>query len=222
MRGVAHDAAPDGTEALVGGTTSIFVDFQAAMNRDYSIVFPVAAIVIMLILALLLRSLVAPLYLMASVGLGFGASLGATTLVFEHIGGEEGLIFLLPIYIYLFVVALGTDYNILMIARLREETREGLSSRDAAAEAIKHAGPTIAAAGVILAGTFASLMLGGNSLLTSMGFALSFGILVSAFVMATFFTPALTALLGHTAWWPGHGDEKREPKPEPVEAGREA
>ena len=220
VRDAAHDGAPDGTEALVGGTTSIFVDFQAAMNRDYSIVFPVAAIVIMLILALLLRSLVAPLYLMASVGLGFGASLGATTLVFEHIGGEEGLIFLLPIYIYLFVVALGTDYNILMIARLREETREGLSSRDAAAEAIKHAGPTIAAAGVILAGTFASLMLGGNSLLTSMGFALSFGILVSAFVMATFFTPALTALLGHTAWWPGHGDEKREQKPEPVEAGR--
>ena len=74
MRDAAHDAAPDGTEALVGGTTSIFVDFQAAMNRDYSVVFPVAAIVIMLILALLLRSLVAPLYLMASVGLGFGAT----------------------------------------------------------------------------------------------------------------------------------------------------
>lgn len=212
VRDTAHDAAPDGTEALVGGTTSIFVDFQAAMNRDYSIVFPVAAIVIMLILALLLRSLVAPWYLMASVGLGFGASLGATTLVFEHLKGDEGLIFLLPIYIYLFVVALGTDYNILMVARLREESREGLSPRDAAAEAIKHAGPTIAAAGVILAGTFASLMLGGNSLLVSMGFALSFGILVSAFVMATFFTPALTALIGKKAWWPGHGADVREEK----------
>ena len=161
----AHDAAPDGTEALVGGTTSIFVDFQDAMNRDYSVVFPVAAVVIMLILALLLRSLVAPLYLMASVGLGFGATLGATVLVFQHIKGDDGLIFMLPIYIYLFVVALGTDYNILMIARLREEAREGLSSRDAAAEAVKHAGPTVAAAGVILAGTFASLMLGGNALL---------------------------------------------------------
>ncbi len=84
VRDVAHDAAPDGTEAYVGGTTSIFVDFQAAMNRDYSIVFPVAALVIMLILALLLRSLVAPFYLMLSVGLGFGATLGATTLLFEH------------------------------------------------------------------------------------------------------------------------------------------
>jgi putative drug exporter of the RND superfamily len=207
LRDVAHDAAPDGTEALVGGTTSIFVDFQAAMNRDYSVVFPVAALVIMVILALLLRSLVAPLYLMASVGLGFGATLGATVLVFQHLGGESGLIFLLPIYIYLFVVALGTDYNILMIARLREEARSGKSSRDAAAQAVKHAGPTIAAAGVILAGTFASLMLGGNALLTTMGFAISFGIFVAAFVMAMFFTPSLTALIGHAAWWPGHGDE---------------
>ena len=220
IRDAAHAAAPPGTEALVGGNTSVFVDFQAAMNRDYGIVFPAAAIVIAVILALLLRSLVAPWYLLASVGLGFGATLGATALIFQNLVGDSGLIFILPIYVYLFVVALGTDYNILMIARLREEAREGLSSRDAAAEAVKHAGPTIAAAGVILAGTFASLMLGGNAFFTSMGFALAFGILVSAFVMAMFFTPAITALIGHAAWWPGHGDEKvgAAPEREPVEA----
>ena len=208
IRTTAHDSAPDGTTALVGGTTSVFVDFQKAMNRDYAVVFPVAAIVIFLILALVLRSLVAPLYLMVSVGLGFGATLGAAVLLFQHIKGEDGLIFLLPIYIYLFVVALGTDYNILMITRLREESREGETPRNAAAEALKHAGPTVAAAGVILAGTFASLMLGGNALLVAMGFSISFGIFVSAFVMAMFFTPSLTALLGHAAWWPGHSDEK--------------
>jgi RND superfamily putative drug exporter len=207
VRDTAHDAAPDGTEAFVGGTPSIFADLQEAMARDYSVVFPAAALVIMLILALLLRSLVAPWYLMAAVGLGFGATLGATVIVFQGILGEPGLIFMLPIYIYLFVTALGTDYNILMIARLREEAREGRDPHAAAAEAVKHAGPTIAAAGVILAGTFASLMLGGNSLFESMGFALSFGIFVAAFVMAMFFTPALTALIGHAAWWPGHGDE---------------
>jgi RND superfamily putative drug exporter len=162
----------------------------------------------MLILALLLRSLVAPLYLMAAVGLSFAATLGATVIAFQHIGGDSGLIFMLPIYIYLFVTALGTDYNILMIARLREEAREGRDPRRAAAEALKHAGPTIAAAGVILAGTFASLMLSGNSLMMSMGFALSFGIFIAAFVMSMFFTPAITALIGHAAWWPGHGDEK--------------
>jgi putative drug exporter of the RND superfamily len=208
VRDAAHSSAPDGTEAFVGGTPSVFADLQAAMVRDYKVVFPVAALVIMLILALLLRSLVAPLYLMAAVGLSFAATLGATVIVFQYIGGESGLIFMLPIYIYLFVTALGTDYNILMIARLREEAREGREPRPAAAEALKHAGPTIAAAGVILAGTFASLMLSGNSLMTSMGFALSFGIFIAAFVMAMFFTPALTALIGHAAWWPGHGDEQ--------------
>lgn len=210
IRDIAHESAPPGTTAYVGGTTSVFVDMDAAMIRDYKVVFSVAAGLIMLILALLLRSLVAPLYLMASVGLGFAATLGATVLIIQHLKGDPGLIFLLPIYIYLFVVALGTDYNILMIARLREEARSGKGSRVAAAEALKHAGPTIAAAGVILAGTFASLMLGGNSLIVSMGFALSFGIFVAAFVMAMFFTPALTALIGHKAWWPGHGDETDE------------
>ena len=217
IRDAAHEAAPAGTEAYVGGTTSVFVDMHKAMNRDYSVVFPVAALVIMIILALLLRSLVAPWFLMASVGLGFGATLGATVIVFQHIQGLDGLIFMLPIYIYLFVVALGTDYNILMIARLREEAREGKSPRDAAAEAVRHAGPTIAAAGVILAGTFAALMLGGNSLITSMGFALSFGIFVAAFVMAMFLTPAITALIGHAAWWPGHGDETAQEKAERVD-----
>ncbi len=214
VRDAAHDAAPEGTEAYVGGTASVFADLQEAMARDYSVVFPVAALIIMLILALMLRSLVAPIYLMAAVGLGFAATLGATVIVFQHIQGEPGLIFILPIYIYLFVTAIGTDYNILMIARLREEAREGKDPHAAAAEAVKHAGPTIAAAGVILAGTFATFMLGGNVFFESMGFALSFGILIAAFVMAMLFTPALTALIGHAAWWPGHGDEKREPAPE--------
>ncbi|GAA1069639.1 MMPL family transporter [Mycobacterium cookii] len=215
IRDAAHGAAPEGTEAYVGGTPSIFADLQEAMARDYRVVFPVAGGLILLILALLLRSLVAPWYLMAAVGLGFAATLGATVIVFQHIMGEAGLIFMLPIYIYLFVTALGTDYNILMIARLREEAREGKDPQAAAGEAVKHAGPTIAAAGVILAGTFASLMLSGNTLMVSMGFALSFGILLAAFVMSLFFTPSLTALIGHAAWWPGHGDEKREELDEP-------
>jgi RND superfamily putative drug exporter len=211
LRSTAHGQAPAGTTALVGGITSVFVDIQAAVNHDYTVVFPVAAVLIMVILGLLLRSLVAPWYLMISVGLGFAATLGATVLIFQHIQGEPGLIFMLPIIMYLFVVALGTDYNILMVARLREEAREGLSPREAAAMAVRHAGPTVAAAGVILAGTFASLMLAGNSLLTQMGFAISGGIAIVAFVMALFLTPALTALIGHAAWWPGHADEAKVP-----------
>jgi RND superfamily putative drug exporter len=221
LRSLAHSAAPAGTTALVGGITAVYVDIEKAVNHDYAVVFPVAAVVIMLILGLLLRSAVAPWYLMASVGLGFAATLGTTVLIFQNADGQPGLIFLLPVIMYLFVVALGTDYNILMIARLREEAREGRNPREAAAMAVRHAGPTIAAAGVILAGTFASLMLAGNSTLTQMGFAISFGILVAAFVMALFFTPALTALIGHTAWWPGHADAAHAVvEPEPQTAGQ--
>ncbi|HEY1625387.1 MAG TPA: MMPL family transporter [Streptosporangiaceae bacterium] len=209
LRPQAHAAAPAGTYALVGGTTAVFADIQAAMNHDYAIVFPVAAVIILLILMLLLRSLVAPWYLMLSVGLGFGATLGATVLVFQTFAGQSGLVFLLPVYMYLFVVALGTDYNILMIARLREQARNGMSPRDAAAEAVRHAGPAIGSAGLILAGTFGSLILAGNSILQQVGFAVSCGIVLAAFVMAMFFSPSLTALVGNRAWWPGHSAERR-------------
>ncbi|HVX32856.1 MAG TPA: MMPL family transporter [Solirubrobacterales bacterium] len=215
LRETAHDSAPTGATALVGGITSVYVDIDKAMNRDYSLVFPVAAILIMIVLALLLRSLVAPLYLMVSVGLGFAATLGATTLIFQDAAGKSGLIFLLPLVMYMFVVALGTDYNILMMSRLREEAAEGLPPRPALAMAIRHTGPTISAAGVILAGSFAVLMLAGNSLLAEIGFAIAFGIAVAAFVMAMLFTPSITALIGHLAWWPGHSDRERAPGPEP-------
>jgi putative drug exporter of the RND superfamily len=207
VRTVAHATAPPGTKAVVGGITAIYKDINSAVNHDYSVVFPVAAILIMVILGLLLRSVVAPWYLMASVGLGFGATLGATVLIFQKAQNQPGLMFMLPVIMYLFVVAIGTDYNILMIARLREEARAGRPPREAASMTLRHAGPTVAAAGFILAATFATMMLAGNSLLTEMGFAVSFGIVVAAFVMAMFFTPSLTALIGHAAWWPGHGDQ---------------
>ncbi|MET8948555.1 MMPL family transporter [Streptomyces sp. NPDC004542] len=210
VRDVAHSDAPEGTEALVGGMSSIYKDIDTAVSHDYRTVFPVAAVLIMVILGLLLRSVVAPWYLIASVGLGFGATLGATVWIFQDGQGHSGLMFMLPVIMYLFVVAIGTDYNILMIARLREEAREGREPREAAGMALRHAGPTVAAAGFILAATFATMMLAGNALLTEMGFAVSFGIAVAAFVMSMFFTPSLTALIGHAAWWPGHGDRAVE------------
>ncbi|MFF9640028.1 MMPL family transporter [Kitasatospora aureofaciens] len=209
LRTVAHGQAPAGTEAKVAGLTSVFKDINLAMTHDYKLVFPIAGLLILLILALQLRSVVAPWYLMASVGLGFGATLGATTLLFQKIGHETGLMFMMPILIYLFVVAIGTDYNILIIARLREEAREGRSPREAAREALRHGGPTVAAAGFILAASFGTFMLAGNTFMLEFGFAMAFGIVLAAFVMAMFFTPALTALVGNKAWWPGHGADAR-------------
>ncbi|MFF0410176.1 MMPL family transporter [Kitasatospora sp. NPDC004745] len=205
LREVAHGQAPAGTEAKVAGLTSVYKDINLAMTHDYKLVFPIAGLLILLILALQLRSVVAPWYLMASVGLGFSATLGATTLLFQKIGHETGLMFMMPILIYLFVVAIGTDYNILIIARLREEAREGRSPREAAREALRHGGPTVAAAGFILAASFGTFMLAGNTFMMEFGFAMAFGIILAAFVMAMFFTPSLTALIGNAAWWPGHG-----------------
>lgn len=245
IRSAAHRAAPPGTEALVGGATAVSVDTSAAVDHDYKIVFPVAAVCILVILALLLRSLVAPWLLMLAVALGFGATLGASTLVFHEFADQPGLIFVLPIVMYLFVVALGTDYNILMVSRLREESRGGSATGAASASgstrspdaasvsgtarspgtasasgmatapdgvptaragtvtAVAHTGPTIASAGLILTGTFATLLLGGNTTLIQMGFTLAFGIALTAFVMALLLTPALTALAGPGIWWPG-------------------
>ncbi|MDO3704558.1 MMPL family transporter [Micromonospora sp. C28SCA-DRY-2] len=219
LRDVVHARAPDGTTAYVGGISSLFADVRDANTRDLKVIFPVAGVLIAIILALLLRSLVAPIYLMAAVFLGFLSTLGATVFAFQGVGDRPGLSFMLPTILYLFVVAIGTDYNILMIARLREEARLGNDPRTAADLAVEHGGPSVAAAGLILAGTFASMMLAGVAFLTEMGFAVAIGISISAFVMAMLLVPAITALLGHRAWWPGHGDAARNGTAPPAERG---
>jgi RND superfamily putative drug exporter len=206
LRDAVHQAAPQGTKALVGGTTAVFADINEVNNRDLSVILPVAAVLIALILALLLRSLVAPLYLVVSVLLGFAATIGSAVYVYQGLQDKPGITFQLPIIMYLFVLAIGTDYNILMVARLREEAKEGNEPRRAAALAVEHGGPTVLSAGLILAGTFAVLMLAPVSFLQQLGFGVALGIALSAFVMSTFLVPSLTALLGHAAWWPGHGD----------------
>jgi RND superfamily putative drug exporter len=214
LRDAAHAEAPAGTKAYVGGLTSIFADIRDANTRDLWVIFPVAGLLIAIVLGLLLRSVVAPIYLMLAVVLNFFTTMGATVLAFQGIGDRPGVSFMLPMLVYLFVVAIGTDYNILMIARLREEAKLGHDPRTAADLAVEHGGPSVGAAGVILAGTFASMLLAGVSFLMEMGFAVSVGILIAAFVMSMFLVPSLTALLGHKAWWPGHGDQAANPPTE--------
>ncbi len=225
LKNAAHAEAPDGTTALVGGVSAAFADIRNANDRDLSVIFPVAGGLIAIILALLLRSLLAPLYLMIAVVLSFFSTMGATVLAFQGIAGHPGVSYALPIMLYLFVVAIGTDYNILMIARLREEAEHGTDPRTAADLAIEHGGPSVAAAGLILAGTFSSMMLAGMALLTEMGFSVAAGIVISAFVMSIFLVPSITALLGTRAWWPRRlrnrspetpGGIEKERIPEPV------
>jgi len=204
VRPAAHAAAPAGTRVYVSGQTAAFTDVRAAVNRDLAVILPAAAVIIFVILALLLRSILAPLYLLLATALGFTATLGGTAYLFQDVLGNTGLIFFIPIMVYIFVVAVGTDYNILTMTRLREEMKEGLKPREAADMTIEHSSSTVAAAGLILAGTFGSLALAGISLLSQLGFAVAFGIVLAAFVIAPMLVPSVAALLGRKVWWPGH------------------
>ncbi|WP_018349585.1 MMPL family transporter [Longispora albida] len=203
LRDAAHEAAPAGTTAYLGGMTSGFADIRDITNRDLSVIFPVAGLLFLLILGGLLRAAVAPLYLVGMVVLGFAATLGAAVFLFQGALGNAGLMFMLPIIMYLFVTAIGTDYNILITARIREELREGRDAREAAELAVEHAGPSIAAAAVILAGTFGSLLISGVSFFAQMGFAVTLGIALVAFVVSLVLVPAATVLLSRSSWWPG-------------------
>ncbi len=132
--------------------------------------------------------------------------------------------FTLPLVLFLFVVALGTDYNILMTARLREEMLAGRPVREAVAAAVRHVAPAIAAAGLVLAASFATLMLASGQASKELGFAMAFGIILASLVVSSILVPALTALAGRRAWWPGQAAGERrvapahveEPAPEPA------
>jgi RND superfamily putative drug exporter len=200
LRRVAHDAAPAGSTALVAGNAAVFADVSDAVSHDLRLVFPVAAVLILLILIVTLRSAIAPLCLLAAVALEFAATLGAAVLVFQVLGGTGGVAFTLPLVLFLFVVALGTDYNILMTARLREELLAGKPAREAVADAVRHVAPAIAAAGLVLASSFGTLMLEADEGARQMGFAMAAGILIASLVVSSVLVPAVTALVGRRAF----------------------
>ncbi|MGW4690304.1 MMPL family transporter [Streptomyces sp. NPDC004244] len=204
--GAVRDAVsahrPNGTEVHVGGTAAVFADVATAVEKDLRLVFPVAAALIALILFLLLRSLLAPLILMLAVGLGFTATLGAAALVFQHGLGRPGVAFTLPLVLFLFVVALGTDYNILVTDRIREEMERPGPARDAVTRAVRHTAPAVATAGLVLAASFGSLAVNPIEATQQIGFATALGILLSAFVLSVVLVPACAVLLGRSVWWP--------------------
>jgi RND superfamily putative drug exporter len=210
IRDAAHSVKIGSDHIYVGGTTAIFADMQAVTTRDLKVVFSIAGIFIFVILALLLRSLVAPVFLLLCVGIGYVATLGLTTFLFTKIGSAAGLVFFIPLFMYIFVVAVGTDYNILTITRLREEVRSGKRPREAADLTVEHSSATVASAGLILAATFGSLLLAGISFLSQMGSAIAIGVALAAFVIAPFLIPSLSAMLGYAIWWPGHRPTKEK------------
>ncbi|MFD8938703.1 MMPL family transporter [Streptomyces sp. NPDC059578] len=200
VRSAIEENTPARTEAHITGTAAVFADIATAVEKDLRLVFPIAAALIGLILLLLLRSVLAPLVLMVAVGLGFAATLGAGTLAFQHLLDRPGISFTLPLVLFLFVVALGTDYNILISDRIKEEMDKPVTVRQAVAEAVRHTAPAIATAGLVLAGSFASLI--ASPATQEVGFATALGIVLSSFVLSIVLVPAVAVLLGRGLWWP--------------------
>jgi RND superfamily putative drug exporter len=176
-------------------------DVGSISGNDLMTIIPIVMIVLGLLLAIVLRSLVAPLYLVVSVGLSYLASLGLAVLVFELIGGQDGINFVLPFFMFIFIMALGQDYNILVMTRIREEAHHA-PIRVAVRRAVEATGTTVTSAGLILAGTFGVLTATGSTQVQEIGLGLAAGILLDTFFVRTLLVPSVVVLLGRWNWWP--------------------
>ncbi len=182
---------------------SVAYDINHIANNDLKRIIPIVLLVIAALLAILLRSLVAPWYLILTVGLSYLAALGFAMIVFIHINHQDGLFFILPFLMFIFCMALGEDYNILVMSRIREEAHNEPTMTAAVTKAVGITGTTVTSAGLILAGTFTVLgLVGGNSQVQQIGFGVAFGILLDTFFVRTLLVPSIVALLGRWNWWP--------------------
>ncbi|MGW0811734.1 MMPL family transporter [Streptomyces viridiviolaceus] len=200
LRGAVRQV--EGADALVGGTTAQALDTQRAADRDLRTVVPIVLLVVLGVLIWLLRALVAPLLLLATVVLSYLAALGASHLLFEHVLGFAGVDWSIPLMGFVFLVALGIDYNIFLMHRVREEaTRLGPSR--GVLEGLTSTGGVITSAGVVLAATFA--VFAGLPLVTmaQMGVLVGTGVVLDTFLVRTVLVPALALDLGRWFWWPG-------------------
>ncbi|MGW0718756.1 MMPL family transporter [Streptomyces sp. NPDC002778] len=193
--------AVSGADALVGGYTAQQYDTQQTAARDRTVIVPVVLAIILLILMLLLRSLLVPVLLVATVALNFLATLGVSALVFEHLLGFSGTDASVPLYGFVFLVALGVDYNIFLMSRVREEALTH-GSRQGVLRGLTTTGGVITSAGVVLAATFAALMVIPLAFLVQIAFIVAFGVLLDTLVVRSLLVPALVIDIGPKAWWP--------------------
>ncbi len=198
LRDTLGEVAPG---AVVGGPSTANLDTAEASARDRRLVIPLVLLVVTAVLALLLRSLAAPVGLVLTVVLSFGSALGASVFAFEHLFGFQGLDSALILLAFLFLVALGVDYNIFLVSRAREEavwhgTRQGIL------RSLSVTGGVITSAGVVLAATFAVLVTLPLVTLAQLGFAVAFGVLLDTLLVRSVLVPALTLIAGDRVWWP--------------------
>ncbi|MFD3933621.1 MMPL family transporter [Streptomyces sp. NPDC058611] len=212
LRTAVH--AVPGADALVGGYTAQQYDTQRTAARDRVLIVPVVLAIILVILAGLLRSLVMPLLLVATVALNFLATLGVAALVFGGVFGFTGTDSSVPLYGFVFLVALGVDYNIFLMSRVREETAAH-GHREGVLRGLTSTGGVITSAGVVLAATFAALGVIPLAFLVQIAFIVTFGVLLDTLVVRSLLVPALVLDLGPKSWWPGSPGDTSGPPPAP-------
>ena len=208
VRAAAASVVPTlhATDYGVAGEAPALYDISAISNSDLAHVIPIAIVVIGVLLALVMRSLVAPIYLIASVALSYFAALGLAVIVFIELGGSGGITFILPFLLFIFLLALGEDYNILVMTRIREEAHH-YPLREAVSRALSVTGSTVTSAGLVLAGTFAVFAVvggrgSGGSQIVDVGVGLAVGVVMDTFVVRTVLVPCTAVLLGKWNWWP--------------------
>ncbi len=216
-----------GADAMVGGSTAINLDVERAAAHDRNLIIPIVLLVVFIILAVLLRSLLAPAVLMATVVLSLAAALGFSAFVFTHVFGFAGADTSLPLYVFVFLVALGIDYNIFLMSRVREDSKH-VGTRSGAVSALAATGGVITSAGFVLAGTFAVLATLPLTTFTEVGFAVAFGVLLDTILVRSVLVTALNLELGDAIWWPSRLGRRRSlerlprsaaPTPNPANPG---
>jgi RND superfamily putative drug exporter len=195
----------DGANALVGGSAAFYLDTKVAAERDNKVIIPIVLLVVLLILILLLRALVAPLILLATVVLSFGAAMGLSALLFTQVFGFEATDPGFPLFAFVFLVALGVDYNIFLMTRVREETLHN-GTRKGSLIALSSTGGVITSAGLVLAATFLVLASLPLVFLVELGTAVALGVLLDTMIVRSVLVTALNLDLGSKIWWPSKLD----------------
>jgi RND superfamily putative drug exporter len=193
--------AVPGADALVGGNTAVTLDIAHAADHDRNLIIPIILLLVFVILGLLLRAIVAPIMLIATVVLSFGAALGVSSLFFNHVFNYGNADNSFPLFVFVFLVALGIDYNIFLMTRVREEAQR-VGPRRGALIGLSATGGVITSAGAVLAGTFAALSTLPVTFLAEIGFAVAFGVLLDTIVVRSVLVTALNLDLGRWVWWP--------------------
>ncbi|MCA1983466.1 MMPL family transporter [Nocardioides nematodiphilus] len=212
-----REAVRDVPDTLVGGSAAIYLDTAHAAHRDNKVIIPVVLLVVMLILMLLLRALVAPVILILTVILSFGAALGLSALIFTHLYGFDMADSGFPLFVFVFLVALGIDYNIFLMTRVREETQR-VGTRAGSLIALSSTGGVITSAGLVLAATFAVLGSIPLVFLAEIGTAIALGVILDTMVVRGVLVTALNLDLGSRIWWPSKLDRAPAAEPETTPA----